>query len=411
MYNNHTSTRSRRRPSSSGRGRSRHSAGGHGGNRRSYNAKPKRRGQYIDPKKFVKAAKPIEQVIYTPVHSFDDFKINDLLKRNLRAREYKVPTQVQDKAIPLGLEGKDVIGIANTGTGKTAAFLLPILNNLLRNRGQKVLIIAPTRELALQISQESRVFSRGGKLRDTMLIGGVSIRPQLRELQRNPEIIIGTPGRIKDHLERGSLRLGDVSTIVLDEVDRMLDMGFIKDIRLILSELPEKRQSFFFSATLSPTIDSLIRTFTHSPVTVMAKTAETSDNVEQSVVRYNEKTDKMDKLHDLLIVEQVEKTLVFCETKYGSDRLSKELIKRGFTSDAMHGNKSQGQRQRALRKFKDGEVEILVATDVAARGIDVNGITHVVNYDIPHTYDDYTHRIGRTGRGNNIGYAVTFVTS
>ncbi len=407
MYNNHTSSRSRRRSSSAGRGRAR----GYSGSRRSNHNRPKRRGQYIDPAKFVKSAKPVEHTIYTPTHSFEDFNINQLLKRNLRSRSYEIPTQIQDKAIPLGLEGKDVIGIANTGTGKTAAFLLPLLNNLLNNRGQKVLIIAPTRELAQQISQESRAFARGGKLYDALLIGGVSIRPQLRDLHRNPQIIIGTPGRIKDHLERGSLQLGSVSTIVLDEVDRMLDMGFIKDIRMILGKLPEKRQSFFFSATLSPTIDGLIRTFTHSPVTVMAKTAETSDNVEQSVVRYNEKTDKIDKLYNLLIVEQVEKSLVFCETKYGSDRLSKELVNRGFTSDSMHGNKSQGQRQRALRKFRDGEVDVLVATDVAARGIDVDGITHVVNYDVPHTYDDYTHRIGRTGRGNNIGYAVTFVTS
>lgn len=410
MYNNHTSTRSKRRPSSSaGRGRPRHNSGNRGGNRRSNRGNSKRRGQYINPERFVKAAKPVKLTVYAPEHSFEDFKINDLLKRNLHSRDYEFPTQVQDKAIPLGLEGHDVIGVANTGTGKTAAFLLPLLNNLLANRGQKALIIAPTRELAQQISKESRDFSRGGKIYDTLLIGGVSIRPQLRDLQRNPQVIIGTPGRIKDHLERGSLRLDSVSTIVLDEVDRMLDMGFIKDIRHILGKLPSKRQSFFFSATLSPTIDSLIRTFTHSPVTVMAKTAETSDNVEQSVIRYNEKTDKMNKLHDLLITEQVQKTLVFCETKYGSDRLSKELVSKGFTSDAMHGNKSQGQRQRALRKFSEGEVEILVATDVAARGIDVDGITHVINYDVPHTYDDYTHRIGRTGRGNNIGHAVTFV--
>ncbi len=412
MYNNHTSTRTKRRPSSSvGRGGPRHSSGSRGGNRRSYNNKPKRRGQYIDPKRFVKAAKPIKLSVYAPKHSFEDFKINDLLRRNLQSRGYEVPTQIQDESIPLGLEGRDVIGVANTGTGKTAAFLLPLLNNLLNNRGQKALILAPTRELALQISQESRAFSHGGRLHDTLLIGGVPIRPQLRDLQRNPQIIIGTPGRIKDHLERGSLRLDSVSTIVLDEVDRMLDMGFIKDIRLILGKLPRERQSFFFSATLGSTIEGLIRTFTHSPVTVMAKTAETSDNVEQSVIGYRDKTDKMGKLHDLLIEERVGKTLVFCETKHGSDRLSKELASRGFKSDSIHGNKSQGQRQRALRKFRDGEIDVLVATDVAARGIDVDGITHVVNYDIPHTYDDYTHRIGRTGRVNNIGYAVTFVAS
>lgn len=410
MYNNHTSTRSRRRSSSAARNRSRKYSGGtKDSNRRNHNSKPRRRGQYINPERFVKAAKPVKLTVYAPKHSFEDFKINDLLKRNLRSRGYEFPTQIQDKAMPLGLEGKDVIGVANTGTGKTASFLLPLLNNLMVNRSKKALIIAPTRELAQQISKESRVFSRGGKIYDTLLIGGVSIRPQLNDLHRNPQVIIGTPGRIKDHLERGSLRLDLVSTIVLDEVDRMLDMGFIKDIRMILGKLPEKRQSFFFSATLSSTIDGLIRTFTQSPVTVMAKTAETSDNVEQSVVRYNEKTDKMNKLHDLLISEEAQKTLIFCETKYGSDRLSKELVQKGFTSDAMHGNKSQGQRQRALRKFSGGEVEILVATDVAARGIDVNGITHVINYDIPHTYDDYTHRIGRTGRGNNIGHAVTFV--
>lgn len=412
MYNNHTSARTKRRPSSSaGRGRSRSNSGNRGGNRRNYHSKSKSRGQYINPDKFIKAAKPVKLTVYAPKHSFEDFKINDLLKRNLRSRGYEFPTQIQDKAIPLGLEGQDVIGVANTGTGKTASFLLPILNDLLSNRGQKVIILAPTRELALQISQESREFSKGGKIYDTLLIGGVSIRPQLRDLQRNPQVIIGTPGRIKDHLERGSLRLDSVSTIVLDEVDRMLDMGFIKDIRHILGKLPKKRQSFFFSATLSPTIDGLIRTFTHSPVTVMAKTAETSDNVEQSVVRYNEKTDKMNKLHDLLITEEVVKTLIFCETKHGSDKLSKELNKRGFTSDAMHGNKSQGQRQRALRKFKDGEVEILVATDVAARGIDVDSITHVINYDVPHTYEDYIHRIGRTGRVNNTGNAITFVAN
>ena len=407
MYNHHSSARRKRSSSSSSnRRRSYHHSNNRG---RGNSSRPKRRGQYIDPKRFVKAARPVTLSVYAPQYSFEDFKIHELLKRNLRSRDYKTPTQIQDKAIPLGLEGHDIIGVANTGTGKTAAFLLPLLNNILNDRQQKALIIAPTRELAQQISQESRAFSKGGKIYDTLLIGGISIRPQLRDLQRNPQIIIGTPGRIKDHLERGSLRLDAVATIVLDEVDRMLDMGFIKDIRMILGKLPEKRQSFFFSATLSPTIENLVRTFTHSPATIMAKTAETSDNVEQSVIHYREKTDKIEKLHELLITNSVEKTLVFCETKYGTDRLSKELNKRGFTSDSMHGNKSQGQRQRALRKFRDGEIDMLVATDVAARGIDVDEITHVVNYDIPHTYDDYTHRIGRTGRGNNAGRAVTFV--
>ncbi len=409
MYKN-SSTHSRRRPSSSAGNRSRSRSRYRGGSSRNNRSNNRRGGKDLDPRRFVKAAKPVEQIIYVSENSFDDFAINGLLKSNLKKRDFIDPTQIQDKAIPVALKGEDVIGIANTGTGKTAAFLLPLINSLMANRGQKALIVAPTRELALQIQQESRWLSKGSRLYDVLLIGGTPIGRNLRDLRNNPEIVIGTPGRIKDHIERGTLKLDSTSTIVLDEVDRMLDMGFINDIRLILSKLPEKRQSLFFSATMSPTIESLIRTFTKSPVSIMAKTAENSDNVDQSIIHYFENSDKIDKLHDLLIVDKVEKTLIFCGTKHGTEKLSKNLVSRGFTSDAMHGNKSQGQRQRALRKFRDGEVEILVATDVAARGIDVDGITHVVNYDVPQTYDDYTHRIGRTGRIGNTGYAVTFVT-
>ena len=407
---------------SQGRRSSRPSAfGGSSNGRKSYhtssnssgsrNRSTKRRfGQTIDPKRFVKAAKPVEQKDYVPTHAFSDFAFNDTIKANLESRNYTAPSQVQDHAIQPALDGKDVIGIANTGTGKTAAFLLPTLNKLMANRGEKVLILAPTRELALQIQEESRAFAKGGRLFDVLLIGGTPMNRQLRDLQRRPEIIIGTPGRVKDHMERGTLKLHDVKTIVLDEVDRMLDMGFINDIREILSQLPKDRQSLFFSATLSPTIEALIGTFTDQPTTIMARTSETSDNVEQSIVHYFEKTDKLDKLHDLLNKQDVDRTLIFCETKRSTEALSKELVIRGFTSDAMHGNKSQSQRQRALKKFKDGHVTILVATDVAARGIDVDNISHVINYDIPQTYDDYTHRIGRTGRAGTTGNAVTFVT-
>jgi ATP-dependent RNA helicase RhlE len=382
----------------------------HGGGNRNRNTSKRRFGQTIDPKRFVKSAKPIEQEIYIPTHKFSDFDLNETLQANLISRNYIEPSHIQDKSIIPALEGRDVIGIANTGTGKTAAFLLPTLNKLMANRGEKVLILAPTRELALQIQEESRSFAKGGRLFDTLLIGGTPMSRQLRDLQRRPEIIIGTPGRVKDHLERKTLKLDDVTTIILDEVDRMLDMGFINDIREILSKLPAKRQSLFFSATMSPTIENLIGTFTASPTTVMARTTETSDNVEQSVMHYFENTDKMDKLHDLLNREDVVRTLIFCETKRSTESLSKELVLRGFTSDAMHGNKSQSQRQRALKKFKDGHVKILVATDVAARGIDIDNISHVVNYDVPQTYDDYTHRIGRTGRAGTTGNAITFVT-
>lgn len=399
-----SSSRTSRRPSSLGGRKSYHSSGS------SNNRNRAKRGQNIDPKRFVKAAKPVEQEVYIPENSFNDFAISDLLKTNLADRGYTAPSQVQDRAIPVALTGKDVIGIANTGTGKTAAFLLPLIEKLMNNRGEKSLIIAPTRELAIQIQSEARIFAKGARLYDALLIGGTPMGRQLRDLQKNPEIIIGTPGRIKDHMDRGTLKLDKMTTIVLDEVDRMLDMGFINDIRTILAKLPDNRQSLFFSATLSPTIETLIKSFTADPVTIMARTAETSDNVDQSIIHYFEKSDKMDKLHELLILDKVTRTLIFCETKRGSEALCTELVSRGFTSDAMHGNKSQGQRQRALGKFKNGEVSILVATDVAARGIDVDGITHVVNFDIPQTYDDYTHRIGRTGRSNSTGYAVTFVT-
>lgn len=369
-----------------------------------------RNAQQIDPRRFVKNAKPVEITEYIAENDFIDFDINEILHKNLANRGYINPTQIQDKAIPVILQGHDVIGIANTGTGKTGAFMLPLLHKLMENPGQKALIIAPTRELALQIEQEGKAFAKDSGLFGATLIGGVPIGPQLKSLRNKPEVIIGTPGRIKDHVERGTLRLNEISTVVLDEVDRMLDMGFINDIRTILGGLPKERHSLFFSATMSRTIEDLIKTFTSSPRTIMARTSETSDNVDQSIIHYFEKSDKMDKLHDLLIGEKVAKVLIFSETKRSVERLSKELNIKGFKVDAMHGDKSQGQRQRALRKFKDDQIKILVATDVAARGIDVADISHVINFDTPQTYDDYTHRIGRTGRSGKTGYAVTFIT-
>lgn len=410
----YTNTRRRpggRKPSSFGRSGGNRSRSGGSQNRTNKRGKHYNKGLDIDPRRFVKAANPaIQEEVYKPIHAFSDFELNDLIKENLASKGYEHPTRIQDAAIIPALKGMDVIGIANTGTGKTAAFMLPLIDKLMANRGQTALIIAPTRELALQIQSEGRSFAKGGKIFDTLLIGGAPIGRQLRDLQKRPDIIIGTPGRIKDHLERGTLRLSKTTTVVLDEVDRMLDMGFINDIRDILGRLPDDYQSLFFSATLSNTIDALIRTFTKDPVTIKVSTAETSDNVDQSIIHFFEKSDKLEKLHELLITDKVEKTLVFCETKRGSEALMKELNDRGFKTDTIHGNKSQGQRQRALKKFRDSQVDILVATDVAARGIDVDGITHVINYDVPGSYADYTHRIGRTGRANKTGFAVTFVT-
>lgn len=366
-----------------------------------------RRGQYIDPARFVRVAKPTERAEYVNTHQFADFEIRPLLKANLAAKGYVTPSPVQDHTIPLGLQGKDVIGVANTGTGKTAAFAVPILNKLILDRSAKALIIAPTRELAEQIQDECRAIARGSGLTGALLIGGSSMGTQLRDLRVNPRIVIGTPGRIKDHMERGTLRLAGFNTIVLDEVDRMLDMGFINDVRHILSQLKTGRQSFFFSATLDSRVNGLIQTFSNEPVIVSVKTGDTADNVHQDVVKYNSSYDKMDKLHDILL--QAEKVIVFDETQRKVEKLSQELIARGFSADAIHGGKSQGQRQRALKRFKANDVNILVATDVAARGIDVVDITHVVNFSLPQSYEDYVHRIGRTGRAGKTGQALTFV--
>lgn len=369
----------------------------------------KGRGQYIDPAKFIQEAKPVEIDEYVPTHTFSDFKVDQKLRDNLTQKGYQVPSPIQDQTIPLGLEGKDVIGIANTGTGKTAAFALPVLDRLMHDPHAKALIIAPTRELAQQIEEECRSIAKGSGLFGVLLIGGTPMGPQLRDLKMKPRVIIGTPGRIKDHLERGSVQLSNVNLVVLDEVDRMLDMGFLPDMRFILDNVAEKRQSFFFSATMDRTVSDLIQRFSNDPVTVSVKTGDTSANVHQNVIHYNSKEDKIEKLHDALIQDHVKKVIIFDETQRSVERLNKELADRGFATDAIHGGKSQGQRQRALKKFKQTDIDILVATDVAARGIDVADITHVINYAIPQTYEDYTHRVGRAGRAGKTGYALTFV--
>lgn len=370
-----------------------------------------RAGKYIDPSRFVATASMREAQVYTPTHTFSDFAIHEILKRNLSAKGYVAPSPIQDQAIPVGLEGKDIIGLAGTGTGKTAAFALPVLHKLITDQNAAALIIAPTRELAQQIEQECLALSRGSGLNSVLIIGGASMGKQLRDLRLRPRIVIGTPGRIKDHLQRNTLNLSKFNLIVLDEVDRMLDMGFINDVRQILSQANTVRQSFFFSATMGAQVRNLIDTFTNNPVTISINSSAASENVHQDVVRYRASSDKLDLLHDILIKDEVAKVLVFDETQRNVDRLSKELILRGFSADAIHGGKSQNYRQRALDKFKKNDVSILVATDVAARGIDVADITHVINYSVPKEYDDYIHRIGRAGRAGKIGHALTFVAN
>lgn len=369
----------------------------------------KQRGQYIDPSRFIKVATATEAPVYKPQNAFTDFSLHELLKSNLVANGYITPSPIQDQAIPAGLKGHDVIGVASTGTGKTAAFALPVLQNLLSNTSSAALIVAPTRELAQQIESECRTLAKGSGLSGAVLIGGSSMTTQLRDLRHKPRIVIGTPGRLKDHLRRGTLLLRNFNIVVLDEVDRMLDMGFVNDVTEILGQLSNDRQAFFFSATMDNRVRALINNFTSDPYTVSLKASSASDSVHQNVIRYQGNIDKLDKLHELLLKEEATKVIVFEETKHGVERLSKELLDRGFSADAIHGGKSQGQRQRALARLKKHEVKVLVATDVAARGLDIPDITHVVNYSIPKVYDDYIHRIGRAGRAGNIGHALTFI--
>ncbi|HET7630537.1 MAG TPA: DEAD/DEAH box helicase [Candidatus Saccharimonadales bacterium] len=367
--------------------------------------------QAIHPSKFVNRAKPqAETQPYQPTHLFSDFALNTKLQANLSAINFTSPSAIQDQAIPLSLAGRDVIGLANTGTGKTAAFLLPILEKLnVDERRNSILIMAPTRELAQQIDDEFRRFSKGLKLYSAVCVGGTNIDRQIRELKRQPHVIIGTPGRLKDLLNRRVLNLKHVNTFVLDEADRMLDMGFIADIRFVADLLPPERQTLCFSATMTPTIRQLVDDFMSDPETVSVRTGETSDHVDQDVVEAYDKLHKLELLSDMLAQAEFEKVLVFGETKYGVQRLADNLAKAGIAAQAIHGNKSQSQRQRALKAFKSDQVKVLVATDVAARGLDIPNVSHVINFDQPNTYEDYVHRIGRTGRGGQVGKALTFV--
>lgn len=346
---------------------------------------------------------------YVPTTTFAEFGVNEGLLKNIALKGYRTLTPIQDKAIPYILAGRDVVGIANTGTGKTAAFLIPLIEKILKNRQEKVLIVAPTRELATQIQSEFFSFSRGLGMWAVLAIGGVNIGPQRRNLLKPFNLVIGTPGRIKDLQREKSLNLSSFRTMVLDEADRMVDMGFITDIKLLISLLPRERQSLFFSATIDGKVREILNGFVRNAVTVSVKTRETPLNVQQEIVRVNNPGRKIDQLHDLLIQKEFAKVLIFGRTKWGVQKLSDELITRGFKVDAIHGNKNQNQRLRALDKFKRQEIQILLATDVASRGLDIPDVTHVINYEMPESQDAYIHRIGRTGRADKKGMALTFV--
>jgi len=344
--------------------------------------------------------------------SFENLGIDPRCVRVLQNQKITEPTPVQAGAIPPGLEGRDVIAIAQTGTGKTLGFGLPAMTRLAEEKpgANRMLILTPTRELAHQINDVFEPHCRALNLRTLCLYGGVSIERQAQGLRRGSDIIVATPGRLLDHLSRGNLRFDRLSVLVLDEADRMLDMGFMPDIKRILSTLPEERQTMLFSATLAPEIARLTSQFQNDPVRIeISPTTVTSEAVRQEL--YTVHSDqKQDLLTQLLLELEVGPTLVFLRTKHRTDRLAKALSKKGLKVQAIHGGRTQRQRQQALDGFKSGRYNVLIATDVAARGIDVHGITHVINFDIPNSPDDYIHRIGRTARASADGDAITFVT-
>jgi ATP-dependent RNA helicase RhlE len=373
--------------------------------------RPQRQSQLVgDPSIFVKKATAVTtEVDFVPHNSFNDFAINPALKQNIATKGYLQPTPIQDQAITPILEGKDLIGLAATGTGKTAAFLIPLINKVLQNRSSRVLIIAPTRELAAQINMELRSFSQGLNLYSALLIGGSGLHRQISDIRRKPSFVIATPGRLRDVIERRVLTLSDFDTFVLDEVDLMVDIGFIHDIKYFVSLLPTQRQSLFFSATIAAKVHEILQAFVKEPITVSVKKQDTSENVDQDIVKVKSREEKIDQLHDLLISEGFDKVLIFGRTKHGVEKLNKQLVTRGFKVGAIHGNKNQSQRQRAIESFKKNEFKILLATDVASRGLDIDNVTHVINYELPQTFEDYIHRIGRTGRAGQKGIALTFV--
>lgn len=380
------------------------------GNGKKFHSQNNGRKQLINSSQYINKtnALPIENNI-SGKNNFKDFRIDPILLQNIFSHGYQVPTPIQDQTIPEILAGKDVIGVANTGTGKTAAFLIPLINKIILERKEKVLIVVPTRELAVQINDELNYFTKSLNIYSVLVIGGFAMNRQIADLRRNPNIVISTPGRLKDMVNRRFINLSYFRSVVLDEVDRMVDIGFINEIKFIISLLAKDRQSLFFSATVPPEINNIIQSFLNNPVTISVKEEETAPLIDQEVIRIRNKNEKIEKLTKMLKQAEFTKVLIFGRTKWGVQRLSRQLQEYGFSADSIHGNKSQNQRLRALTQFRQNRLQILVATDVVARGMDIVDVSHVINFDEPSTYTDYIHRIGRTGRANKRGKALTFV--
>lgn len=347
--------------------------------------------------------------------TFKELGITDSILKALADEGYTTPTPIQEQSIPILLDGKDLLGSAQTGTGKTAAFAIPILQRLYLDRPQhrgirkiRALVVTPTRELAIQIAESFSTYGKYTGLNNTVIFGGVKQEAQTQALRRGVDVLIATPGRLLDLIEQGYITLKDIEYFVLDEADRMLDMGFIHDIRKLIAKLPHERQSLFFSATMAPTIVELSQKILGNPEKVVVKPEQTTaEKVDQSIFFVSKKW-KSKLLVHLLQTERFDSALIFSRTKHGADKIVKSLEKAGIESAAIHGNKSQGARQRALGNFKSGQTNVLVATDIAARGIDVEQLSLVINYDLPNIPETYVHRIGRTGRANASGTALSF---
>jgi ATP-dependent RNA helicase RhlE len=346
--------------------------------------------------------------------SFAELGLIEPIQRAVRAENYTTPTPIQVQAIPHLLAGRDLLGCAQTGTGKTAAFALPILQRLAGDprragpKGCRTLVLTPTRELAAQIETSFAVYGRHLKLSRAVVFGGVGQNPQVRAMAPGVDVLIATPGRLLDLMGQGFIRLDRLEVFVLDEADRMLDMGFIHDVRRVLKALPQRRQSLFFSATIPPEIARLADGILTDPVRVgIRPVVSTAERIEQSIM-FVEKADKRPLLNRVLKDPAIERVLVFTRTKHGADRVVKQLALGGVAADAIHGNKSQNARTRALERFRSGAGRVLVATDIAARGIDVDGVSHVINYDLPNVPESYVHRIGRTARAGKSGVAISF---
>ena len=393
------------------------------GPKRSSSGPPRqRRGERIDFSRFVKKGVEVEEKPYVSKHTFSDFPLNAQLHKNIDRAGYFLPRPIQDQAISPILSGKDVFGMANTGTGKTAAFLLPLIEKISKTKGlqkrELVLIMAPTRELALQIEEDFKKLAFGFGMFSVSCVGGLPIMRQISEIKRGVSFVIGTPGRLKDLINRKVLDLSNCHSVVLDEADRMLDMGFRDDMVFILGRTSKERQTLFFSATLSPEIKKLTGEFLKDPVFISVVSGETAKNIDQDVVRTKTKEEKLEKLHEVLkkglpansrAGAAPLKALIFREMKHSVDTLAKELTHAGFKVGAIHGNKRSRERIRILDSFKKDQINILIATDVAARGLDISDVTHVINYDVPQTFNTYIHRIGRTGRSGKKGSALTFI--